>query len=108
MVLKITPRIILIFVIAITMSFIADEFHSFFGDITCNGTVLNIETNKYEYLFHYGAIHKDTQTHWGWRHWLFFMMGLSIATLQIIDIVNCYNKKERIDRNGKRLKVHSY
>ena len=108
MVLKITIRIILIFVIATIMSFIADEFHSFFGDTLCNGTSLNIETNKYEYFVHYGSRHTDTQIHWGYRHFLFFMMGLSVTTLQIIDIINCYNKKEQIKKKGERLKVHSY
>lgn len=91
---KISIRIITLFVTAIMLSVVPDYLHDFFNDEICNGTTFNLETGKREYFFHYGGKHHDIEIHWGYRHWLYFLMGLSLAVVQVVDISSIVNKEE--------------
>lgn len=85
--IKISIRIILLFVLAILISFIPEQFPRFFGDEICNGSHINLETGQMEYFYHYGSRHYDVENHWGYQQWLFFTMGLSLSAIQIKDII---------------------
>lgn len=93
--IKLSIRIILFFIVAMCFSLIPDYVRTFFGDEYCSGWFMSPKTHTLEKFFHYGNIHETPQWHWGYRHWLFFMMGLSLATIQIIDIIMFINKKEK-------------
>lgn len=92
-------KIILAFSILILLSFIPEYFPEFFGDWTCQGTELLKENNKNEIIYTYvgchyeGTLVHNPKTHWGYRHWLFSIMGLTLFILQIVNIVNYSNKK---------------
>lgn len=94
-------RIILVFAVGITMSFIGDFLHSFLGDWTCVGTKLgklipSTESN-YEHFERFGCEYNcsSPQLHWGWRHWLFMAMGVCLFILQAVDIISFINKKDK-------------
>lgn len=75
--------VILIFTIAIFVSLIPENFKEFFGDVYCT----NIKD------FHYGTNSwYEPHYHWGYRHWLFFLMGFTLFVIQIIDIIIKVNK----------------
>lgn len=89
---NVSLRIILLFAIAIALSFIPDYNHEFFGDWICEGS------KKYGW-FHYtgctygsGGYHNPS-LHWGYRHWLFSLMGLSLSVMQVVAIILLINKK---------------
>ncbi len=78
---KVSISIIGLFTIAILLSFIPDNFHSFFNDVYCPG---NISPN----ICNDGTNYPHGATwHWGYRHWLWFMMGMALAITQIVGIV---------------------
>lgn len=94
--LKISIKIILLFVVAIATSFATDLLHNYLGDWFCEGAT-RVYKSKEDW---YGSIkgcdvngeHNPTW-HWGYRHWLVFLMGCSLAIVQIVDIVNILIKK---------------
>lgn len=81
---KISLKIIILFSVNMIMSLIPEYYPNFFNDTVCNGTILNIETNKYEYYSHNGSGHKDLKYHWGYRHYLYFIMEFCLFILQAI------------------------
>lgn len=76
---RVSIRIIAMFSVAILISFIPEMFPDFFGDWSCNGCNYG-EAG-------YSRIHKPS-THWGYRHYLFFIMGAVLFIVQTIDIIN--------------------
>jgi hypothetical protein len=94
-ILKISFRIVLLFSATMVFSLIADSLPDFFGDWKCQGS-LEIIPETYIYKgCNYGAegFH-DPSLHWGYRHWVFFMMGLCLSIVQVFDIINLTNKKD--------------
>ena len=77
-------RVVLIFVMAIFVSFIPEQIPDFFGDWACKGC--NYGEAGFE------RIHAP-QIHWGYRHWLFFSMGLVLFIMQVVDIIVESEKK---------------
>lgn len=81
---KFMGRIALLFLIVIMMSFIPDNFHEFFGDWHCEGG---------DQLSHQGCeygpdlIHNATW-HWGFRHWMWMFMGVSLFMYNLIWIIS--------------------
>ena len=94
-------RVIVLFGMAMLVSFIPDYFHNFFGDWTCKGSGIGkyypADANNYAHTIYngcmYGGDNHLSKTHWGYRHWLFFAMGLTLFIIQTIDIIN-YNLRE--------------
>ncbi len=77
---NISLRIIIIFALAIGLSFIPDNFHSFFGDRFCKGNCLSLQTPH------------EPEWHFGYRHILWILMGLCLFLVQFIRIVSIINK----------------
>lgn len=86
---KISLRVIAIFAVAIFLTFVPEYNRAFFGDWQCFGTVqvgymvdaVSSGCNDY-------GTHNSGTFHWGYRHWLFFFMGLTLAIIQVADIIN--------------------
>jgi hypothetical protein len=86
MTLKGKLKLALVFIIIIEASFITEKFPVFFGDWVCKGYGL---CNK-EGCF------RDTPPtlHYGFRHWIFILMGLVFTIVSIFEIkVKEENKK---------------
>lgn len=86
---KISIRIILLFTIAMLMTFIPENFRDFFGDWKCQGSGKYLKESWVYSGCNYGesGTH-EAEFHWGYRHWLFFTMGLTLFVIQVIDIID--------------------
>jgi hypothetical protein len=83
----ISVRIITIFMLAISSTFITELLPGFFGDYPCD--IINLRHPAGFYPTEY-AIH----THWGYRHWLYFMMCFCLFIVQAVDLIKYINKEE--------------
>lgn len=81
--IKVSIRIILLFTVAILISKVPELYPSFFGDIICQGNGNTGNRCIYGMLYSHGI----NTHHWGYQHWLFFFMGLSLFIVQAVDIV---------------------
>ena len=82
---RLSIRVIIMFSIAILISFIPENFRDFFGDLKCVGSGEYV-TGTYHYRFcneGIGGMHSSTW-HWGYRHILVFTMGVVLFTIQAI------------------------
>lgn len=92
---KISLNIAAAFMVAIFASFIPELAPEFFGDTKCQGSRLLPELvhHYYQYegcQFNPNGAHEAT-THWGWRHWLWMLMGLTLFVVQVIRIGSIKN-----------------
>ncbi len=84
----ISLKIIMLFTIAIISTFIGDYLHSFFGDWKCNGSGERIVDTWIYAKCNYGDIGSHESTwHWGYRHWLYFTMCITLFIIQVKDIL---------------------
>lgn len=79
---KTTLKIIALFSAAILATFIPELFPSFFGDWVCEGGSRVVDYSEGVTTVKgcdYGpnGSHEPTN-HWGYRHWLYFFMGLCL------------------------------
>ncbi len=95
---KLSLNVMALFLIVIFASLIPDSNHEFFGDWVCKGNKTIIDKSGfYGYLTigcDYGPDPKNHSPtiHWGYRHWLWLCMGLSLFVIQIFRIGNIKNK----------------
>lgn len=87
---KLSLKIIALFAVAMLMSFVPDYFHDFFGDWTCEGRYFTGKEYHgyilYEGCQYSGVGEHGPSIHWGWRHWLWFAMGVSLFVIQCFNI----------------------
>jgi hypothetical protein len=82
-------NIIVLFFISILASFIPEYFSGFFGDYHCNGAAYEIAPNGL-YIRHgcdVSGLHNPTK-HWGYRHYLWSLMGIVLFVAQVVRIIN--------------------
>ena len=89
MIIKISLRIIAVFIAAILVSLVPDLFPKLFGDWYCVGMYEQLKGCLYE--GNYSGYHNPTW-HWGWRHYLWFLMGLSLMALQVFNVIKLLRK----------------
>jgi hypothetical protein len=96
-------QVVLIFLVLIVASFIPDQFPDFFGDQNCDGYILERGWKEVNGKLDYVVLRKagtctvffsqhGPGSHWGYRHFLFFLMGLTLVVLQILRLVKTYSK----------------
>ncbi len=94
--LNVSIRIIALFTVAIFVSKIPALSPAFFGDHLCKGRWI-VSENEFGIAKYVGCTvnyHAHNATwHWGYQHNLFFLMGLALSIVQIIDIKNIYFNK---------------
>lgn len=96
---KISVNIIMMFLIAMIMSVIPDMFPNYFGDWHCLGRHMEKYNTMGPDIYSGCDYDENTHTsqwHWGWRHFLWFFMGLCLFIVQIMKIVvmsKKYSKK---------------
>lgn len=84
--LKISIQIAAIFIVAIFLTFIPEMFREFFGDWYCTGYHLDKSVNSIIKCDYSGSFHDVPTYHWGWRHWLWCFMSITLFITQIIFI----------------------
>lgn len=86
---KLSLYIVALFGVWIMMSFIPDYFHGFFGDWFCQGSKL-VGRDALGYANYEGcdeSLYEHNPTwHWGWRHWLWQIMGIILFIVQAFRI----------------------
>ena len=80
--IEINIHIALMFLTVIFVSFIPDTYHVFFGDWFCE------LGGKCPYT---GSIHLS-KWHWGFRHWMWLSMGISLFIYNCVMLINKINK----------------
>lgn len=96
--LPIISRIILMFAAIIIMSFIPESNREFFGDFKCDGSFWNPTTETHTGCLYQGTYGTHPPTwHWGFRHWAWMFMGLSLTIYSICLIVYKIDKLNRQD-----------
>ncbi len=68
------------------VSFIPDYLHGFFGDEYCTTYTHGGNENPY--------YHTTPRWHWGYRHWLFIFMGITLFIVQVINLICHFSKKK--------------
>jgi hypothetical protein len=84
-------KIFAIFVMMFFASFVPESNHELFGDWRCKGGhVIYHEYKSNEYIgCQYGADdHHSSTWHWGARHWIWLLAGLTFTTWTIVEIIN--------------------
>ena len=81
---QLSIRIIAIFIILMLVSFIPDYLHGFFGDEYC----------KVPNHWYAGGLHNTPTWHWGYRHWLFIIMGVVLFIVQVVHTIHIFDKKK--------------
>ena len=93
----ISLRVIALFTVAIFISFIPEYLPDFFGDWVCKGREY-IPSIKEGFIGSYVGCDyaadgsHNPENHWGYRHWLFFLMGLVLFTIQTWSIISYAEK----------------
>lgn len=82
--LKLTIRIILIGIVALCSSYIPDLYPNFFGDWYCEGS--GELTNNHFAKCDYNNDYHNPEWHWGYRHYIYFIMCIVLLIVQINDI----------------------
>lgn len=76
---KLSIQIAIIFTVIILTSFIPDQWHGFFGDWLCGGSIKgNGCPQGYNHI---------PEWHWGYRHFMWFLMGLCLFAVQITRLI---------------------
>ena len=88
-------KILCLFGFAMFFSIAGEYLTIFFGDWTCIGSGDLIKGLNYNYHFencNYNGYHKPT-LHWGYRHYLFTLMGITFFIMQITNIISHIDDK---------------
>lgn len=78
------------------MSFLPEIIPGFFGDVTCNGGGNEFDFSNAKWINHgcqYSTYTHSATTHWGYRHWLYFSMGVALFIVQTVSLINYIDKK---------------
>jgi hypothetical protein len=90
-------KILVVFVVMFCASFIPESNHELFGDWNCKGgvTIVN-EHNTDVKGCNYGAYMTHNPTwHWGIRHWLWLLAGVTFSIWTIVDVIIEIEKKAK-------------
>ena len=80
-------KVISLFTVSIFSTFIGDNLPLFFGDWKCEGSGQKlIDSYLYQKCNYAGCDFHESSWHWGYRHWLYFMMCIILFLIQINNI----------------------
>jgi len=86
--MKIQLRIFLIFSIIFFSSFLPENYHTFFGDWMCQGSGTAIPNQMYYSGCNYlNSGYHNSEWHWGFRHYIWILMGLTMTIVNISKII---------------------
>jgi hypothetical protein len=83
-------RIFILFLIAIFSTFIPEYCHNFFGDWYCSGSGLQMANFHFPNCDYLAQYHTSTW-HWGYRHWLWLIMCLTLFIVNAARIIQYIN-----------------
>jgi len=75
------------------VSFLPENYHSFFGDWKCQGSGNIVEGHWHYEKCNYGHSSKHEPTwHWGWRHYILILFGFAFSVINIVRLVCKWDK----------------
>jgi hypothetical protein len=83
-------KIFAIFVMMFFASFVPESNHELFGDWHCKGGQIIVNDGPDEYKgcqYGYELCHNATW-HWGARHWIWLLTGITFTAWTIVEIIN--------------------
>lgn len=89
--IHISIRVIILFTIAIFSTFVPELYRPFFGDWFCEGAIRDDTWHLIGCQYTDWGTH-DSTWHWGYRHWLYLMMCLSLFIIQVVQIIKIVEK----------------
>ena len=94
--MKTQLRIFTIFAVVFFASFLPEAYPSFFGDWLCQGSGNMVpNTYYYERCNHINNYFHNPEWHWGFRHYVWMLMGATLAIYNIIMIIVEEDNKNR-------------
>lgn len=94
---KATIRVILTFTVVILSSFISENFHDQLGDWYCEGKSVIFDSNTSYPIYSgcdFGEGRHNPEWHYGYRHWMFILMGFILMIFQSVQTINILNKDQ--------------
>lgn len=90
--MKLQLRIVLIGACVMIFSFIPELIPAFFGDWLCEGSGEYVSGSfHYAKCDHVDYYHYPTW-HWGYRHFVWLLLGLILVITNIVQTINYYDK----------------
>lgn len=90
-------KILVVFSVMFFASFVPENNHELFGDWQCKGGVTIINEHDVDIKgCNYGtAMTHNTTWHWGVRHWIWLLAGLTFSVWTVVDIFIEHDKKNQ-------------
>lgn len=93
--MKIQFRIFMIFAVIFFASFIPENFHEFFGDWLCQGSGTRLsDSYLYSGCNHLQAGYHLPEWHWGFRHYVWLVMGATLALYNAVMLISEEDKNK--------------
>jgi hypothetical protein len=93
--MKLKTKIVALFAFIFIASYVPENYPTAFGDWKCKGSGEIIENNPSALIHYkgcdYTAYHNPTW-HWGFRHYLWITLGLTLTAVSVYQIVESENK----------------
>lgn len=103
--IKLSLNIAAVFIVVIALSYIPAEYPKLFGDWLCEGRIYKSDyTDGHTIIkgiekgcdYTCGNITNHNPTwHWGYQHWLWFLMGLCLFVVQAFRVGEIINNKNK-------------
>jgi hypothetical protein len=90
-------KILVVFAVMFFASFVPENNHKLFGDWHCKGGQIIVNEGPDEYKeCQYGPSMSHSSTwHWGVRHWIWLLAGLTFSAWTVIDMFIEHDKKNQ-------------
>ena len=89
-------KILVIFIVMFVASFVPESNHELFGDWKCKGANSwwgDDDKRKHEGCTYGTPVHESTW-HWGTRHWIWLMAGLTFSVWTVIELIDQASKNK--------------
>jgi hypothetical protein len=90
-------KILVVFAVMFFASFVPENNHELFGDWRCKGgfTIINEHDVDIKGCNYGTAMTHNSTWHWGVRHWIWLLAGLTFSVWTVIDIFIEHDKKNQ-------------
>jgi len=91
-------KILVVFVVMFCASFIPESNHELFGDWKCKGAIVTYDKNDNRFIAgckYVGYNSHNPTWHWGTRHWIWLLAGVTFSIWTIVDVIIEIDKKAK-------------
>jgi hypothetical protein len=95
---KVKIKIVALFAVIFLAGFIPEKYPTAFGDWKCKGSGEKIVSGTgWDATYHYAKCnfygYHNPKYHWGFRHYLWLTLGLTLTAISVYQIVEEYDNK---------------